>query len=194
MFLYYACLVKLVIQIKESVLRDSFVFLYYACLVKLQNVFEPLNMKDSTFNITEKVMNKSATPYDDSGKVTSMLYFNEKAAAGLQTTPIDLARFNMAVLRNNDGHYNGLTLLPEKLIDLMIEPAPNTNGRWSLSYVVDAENNSLGFAGFNRGWIALTRSITDLNFGYVILTNSSIGPLSNEIDSFILSTVKQKHN
>lgn len=44
-----------------------------------------------------------------------MLYFNEKAAAGLQTTPIDLARFNMAVLRNNDGHYIGSKLLPEKL-------------------------------------------------------------------------------
>lgn len=159
-----------------------------------QNVFEPLNMKDSTFNITEKILNKSATPYDDTGKVTGMLYFNEKAAAGLQTTPIDLARFNMAVLRNNDGHYIGSKLLPEKLIDLMIKPAPNTNGRWSMSYVVDSENKSLGFAGFNRGWIALTRSITDLNFGYVILTNSSIGPVSNEIDSFILSTIKQEHN
>ncbi|MBU2893140.1 beta-lactamase family protein [Colwellia sp. D2M02] len=159
-----------------------------------QNVFEPLHMKDSTFNIAEKVINKSATPYDDTGRVTGMVYFNEKAAAGLQTTPIDLARFNMAVLRNNDGHYNGLTLLPEKLISLMIEPAPNTNGRWSMSYVIDAENNSLGFAGFNRGWVSLSRSVTDLNFGYVILNNSSIGAVNNEIDSFILSTVKQRHN
>ncbi|MHC6644953.1 serine hydrolase domain-containing protein [Alteromonas sp. HB246098] len=159
-----------------------------------QYVFEPLNMKDSTFNITEKVLSKSATPYDDTGKVTGMLYFDEKAAAGLQTTPIDLARFNMAVLRNNDGHYIGSKLLPEKLIDLMIKPAPYTDGRWSMSYVVDSENKSLGFAGFNRGWIALTRSITDLNFGYVILTNSSIGPVSNEIDSFILSTIRKKHN
>jgi hypothetical protein len=58
-----------------------------------------------------------------------------------------------------------------------------------MSYIVDAENNSLGFAGFNRGWIALTRSVTDQNIGYVILTNSSIGPVSNEIDSLILSTV-----
>lgn len=158
-----------------------------------QNVFEPLNMKDSTFNITEKVVNKSATPYDDTGEVTGMLYFNEKAAAGLQTTAIDLARFNMAILRNSDGDYNGLTLLPEKLIDLMIKPAPNTNGRWSMSYVVDAENNSLGFAGFNRGWVSLSRSITDLNFGYVILNNSSIGAVNNEIDSLILSIIKQKH-
>jgi CubicO group peptidase (beta-lactamase class C family) len=159
-----------------------------------QNVFEPLNMKNSTFNITENVMNKSATPYDDTGKVTGMIYFDAKAAAGLQTTAIDLARFNMAVLRNKDGHYNGLTLLSEDLIDLMIEPAPNTNGRWSMSYVVDSENNSLGFAGFNRGWIALSRSITDLNLGYVILTNSSIGPVSNEIDSLILSSVKERPN
>ncbi|MDP2635679.1 MULTISPECIES: serine hydrolase domain-containing protein [unclassified Pseudoalteromonas] len=153
-------------------------------------VFGPLNMQDSTFNITEKVMNKSATPYDNTGRITGMVYFNEKAAAGLQTTPRDLARFNMAVLRNKEGHYNGLTLLSEKLIDQMIKPAPNTNGRWSMSYVVDAENNSLGFAGFNRGWVSLSRSVTDLNFGYVILNNSSIGAVNNEIDSLILSTVK----
>jgi len=153
-------------------------------------VFGPLNMQDSTFNITEKVMNKSATPYDNTGRITGMVYFNEKAAAGLQTTPIDLARFNMAVLRNKEGHYNGLTLLSEQLIDQMIKPAPNTNGRWSMSYVVDAENNSLGFAGFNRGWVSLSRSVTDLNFGYVILNNSSIGAVNNEIDSLILSTVK----
>ncbi|TGE84691.1 serine hydrolase [Pseudoalteromonas sp. KS88] len=153
-------------------------------------VFGPLNMQDSTFIITEKVMNKSATPYDNTGRITGMVYFNEKAAAGLQTTPIDLARFNMAVLRNKEGHYNGLTLLSERLIDQMIKPAPNTNGRWSMSYVVDAENNSLGFAGFNRGWVSLSRSVTDLNFGYVILNNSSIGAVNNEIDSLILSTVK----
>ena len=159
-----------------------------------QYVFKPLNMMDSTFNITKNVIKKSATPYDNSGKVTGMVYFNEKAAAGLQTTPIDLARFNMAVLRNNDGDYNGLGLLPEKLIDLMIKPAPNTNGRWSMSYVVDAKNSSLGFAGFNRGWVSLSRSITDLNFGYVILSNSSIGAVNNDIDSLILSIVKQSHN
>jgi CubicO group peptidase (beta-lactamase class C family) len=154
-----------------------------------KKVFEPLGMKSSTFNVTDKVMTRSATPYDEAGKVTTMVYFDEKAAAGLQTSAIDLARFNMAILRNKNGEYNGSTLLSEKFVDLMIKPALNTSGRWSMSYIVDAENNSLGFAGFNRGWIALTRSVTDQNIGYVILTNSSIGPVSNEIDSLILSTV-----
>jgi len=159
-----------------------------------QNVFKPLGMNSSTFNITEKVMNRSATPYDDTGEVTGMLYFDEKAAAGLQTTVVDLARFNMAVLRDNNGRYNGAVLLSEKHIDLMIQPSPNTDRRWSMSYVIDSENNSLGFAGFNRGWIALTRSITDLNFGYVILTNSNIGAVSNEIDSLILTTIYTNRN
>ena len=154
-----------------------------------KKVFEPLGMKSSTFNVTDKVMTRSATPYDEAGKVTTMVYFDEKAAAGLQTSAIDLARFNMAILRNKNGEYNGSTLLSEKFVDLMIKPALNTSGRWSMSYIVDAENNSLGFAGFNRGWIALTRSVTDQNIGYVILTNSSIGLVSNEIDSLILSTV-----
>lgn len=159
-----------------------------------EHVFKPLGMQSSTFDITQNIMNRSATPYDENGKVTGMVYFNEKAAAGLQTTAVDLAHFNMAVLRNASGEYKGASILTEDLIDLMIAPAPNTNGRWSMSYVIDAENNSLGFAGYNRGWIALSRSVTDLNFGYVILTNSSIGAVSNEIDSLILSTVKRKHN
>ncbi len=159
-----------------------------------EKVFRPLGMESSTFHVTHEVMNRSATPYDEAGKATSMVYFDEKAAAGLQTSALDLARFNMAVLRNKNGEYNGVTLLPERLIDLMIKPTPNTDGRWSMSYVIDTENNSLGFAGFNRGWIALSRSVTNKNFGYVILTNSSIGPVINEIDSLILSTVNPKRN
>lgn len=71
----------------------------------------------------------------------------------------------------------------------MITPADNTGGRWSMSYVVDKNTESLGFAGFSRGWISLTRSIIDKNIGYVILTNSSIGGVSNDIDSLLLSKV-----
>jgi CubicO group peptidase (beta-lactamase class C family) len=159
-----------------------------------QKVLRPLGMSNSTFNITPAILKKSAIPYDDKGKETAMVYFAEKAAAGLQTTAVDLARFNLAVLRDKNHRYNGTKLLSEKRIKQMIAPAPNTNGRWSMSYVVDSENQSLGFAGFNRGWITLTRSVTDQNFGYVILTNSSIGPVSNEIDNLILSFVRQKGN
>jgi hypothetical protein len=60
-----------------------------------------------------------------------------------------------------------------------------------MSYVVDSENKSLGFAGFNRGWITLTRAVIGSNYGYVILTNSSIGDVTDKIDTLILDTVKK---
>ncbi|MCC5878607.1 MAG: beta-lactamase family protein [Idiomarina sp.] len=156
-----------------------------------ENVLVPLGMTSSTFNVTATEIEKSAKPYDENAVETSMVYFAEQAAAGLQTTVTDLARFNLAVLRNDSGQYNGTKLLSEELINQMIEPAPNTDGRWSMSYVVDAENSSLGFAGFNRGWESLTRSVTDQNFGYVILMNSSIGSVSFELDELIMSFVRE---
>jgi len=95
------------------------------------------------------------------------------------------------VLKNKENKYNGSRLISQALIKEMITSVANTGGRWSMSYVVDSENKSLGFAGFNQGWIALTRSITDQNRGYVILTNSSIGSVSNDIDSLILSKLRK---
>lgn len=158
-----------------------------------QNVLIPLGMNNSTFEVTTDEMEKSATPYDENGVETTMVYFAEKAAAGLHTTAVDLARFNQAVLRNKeDSEYNGAAVLSEELINQMIEPAPNTDGRWSMSYVIDAENESLGFAGFNRGWVSLTRSVTDQNFGYVILMNSNIGAVSFELDELILSILREQ--
>lgn len=157
-----------------------------------KSVFKPLDINNSTFDITSAVMEKSATPYDENGEKTAMVYFAEQAAAGLQTTPIDLARFNLAILKNEEGEYNGAHLLSRKLIEEMIMPVPNTGYRWSMSYVVDSKNKSLGFAGFNRGWVGLTRSMIDQNLGYVILTNSSIGQVSNDIDNLILSSVRGK--
>ncbi len=155
-----------------------------------QSVLKPLAMNHSTFKVTPKVMEQSATPYTDSGDITSMVYFVEHAAAGLHTTAMDLARFNLAILKNEQGEYNGAQLLPKALIADMTTPA-NTGGRWSMSYVVDQSNASLGFAGFNRGWVSLSRSMTAQNIGYVILTNSSIGQITNDLDSFILSKVAE---
>ncbi len=154
-------------------------------------VLKPLGMNNSTFNVTKEVMDKSATPYDSNGNKTSMVYFSEKAAAGLHTTAQDLAHFNLAVLRDQQGNYNGSHVLSEKWINEMVMPTPNTDGRWSMSYMLDKPNASLAFSGFNNGWIGLTRSIVDKNYGYVVLTNSSIESVSNEIDSFILTTVNQ---
>jgi len=155
------------------------------------NILSPLGMKNSSFEISSVNAAKLAKPHDKNGKETTMVYFVETAAAGLLTTTSDLAKFNQAVLRDAKGAFIGSNLLSTSLIEEMVKPAPHTGGRWSMSYVVDSENKSLGFAGFNRGWTSLTRSITDKNIGYVILNNSSVGAANNEVDNVLLSSIRE---
>ena len=155
-----------------------------------ENVLLPLGMTNSSFDINRISPAKLASPYDENGNKTAMVYFTETAAAGFITTADDLAKFNQAVLKNEQGNYIGSNILSNQLIANMIQAQPHTGGRWSMSYVIDSENNSLGFAGFNRGWTSLTRSVTDKNIGYVILNNSSVGGVNNEIDQLLLSVIK----
>jgi CubicO group peptidase (beta-lactamase class C family) len=132
-----------------------------------------------------------ASPYDENGQLTNMVYFTEQAA-GLLTTSSDLAKFLSLILTNFDEDKTQSSLLSASLIKAMTNPVPNTDGRWSMSFVIDSDNNSLGFAGYNRGWVSLIRAVNDQKIGYVILTNSSIGEVSNEIDSLILGRIKTK--
>lgn len=153
------------------------------------NVLIPLGMTESSFDITNIPQAKLARPYDENGNQTPMVYFTETAAAGFLTTADDLVKFNQAVLKNDKGNYIGSNILSNKIIADMIQVQPHTGGRWSMSYVVDTENSSLGFAGFNRGWTSLTRAVIDKNIGYVILNNSSVGGVNNEIDQLLLSFI-----
>jgi CubicO group peptidase (beta-lactamase class C family) len=157
----------------------------------IEKVFKPMGMNNTTFDVTEDIVSVTAIPYDESGKETTMVYFSESAAAGMHTTAHDLALFTTLILKNKDDVFNGNKILTSPLIETMIKPVKITDGRWSMSYVVDSENKSLGFAGFNRGWITLTRAVIGSNYGYVILTNSSIGDVTDKIDTLILDTVKK---
>ena len=154
-------------------------------------IFLPLGMTSTTFEVKEDLMARSATPYDNEGKETSMIYFAATGAAGMHTSTHDLTLFSSLMLKNEHDEFNGQKLLKEKWILELMKPVEATDNRLSLSYFIDEENNSVGFAGFNRGWIALTRSVLDRNYGYAILTNSSISPITNEVDALILKTVKE---
>ena len=154
-------------------------------------VFLPLGMTSTTFNVNEALMQRSATPYDHEGEVTSMIYFTATAAAGMHSTTHDLTLFSSALLKDEKGIFIGQKLLKEKWISELMKPVEATDNRMSLSYFIDEENESFGFAGYNRGWIALTRTIVGRNYGYAILTNSNISPITNEIDALILKAVNE---
>ena len=152
-------------------------------------VFLPLGMTSTTFEVNEDLMRRSATPYDKEGKATSMIYFAATAAAGMHTTTHDLTLFSSVMLKNEQGEFNGQKLLKEQWVLELMKPVETTGNRVSLSYFIDEENESVGFAGYNRGWIALTRTIVGRNYGYAILTNSNISPITNEVDALILKVV-----
>ena len=154
-------------------------------------VFLPLGMTSTTFEVNEDLMQRSATPYDQEGKATSMLYFTATAAAGMHTTTHDLALFSSALLKDDKGTFIGQKLLKEKWISELMKPVEATGKRMSLSYFIDEENEGVGFSGYNRGWIALTRTIVGRNYGYAILTNSNISPITNEVDAVILKAVNE---
>ena len=94
-------------------------------------------------------------------------------------------------MKDEKGTFIGQKLLKKKWILQLMKPVKATDNRMSLSYFIDEENEGVGFSGYNRGWIALTRTIVGRNYGYAILTNSSISPITNEVDALILEAVKE---
>lgn len=129
----------------------------------LNKVFLPLGMTSTSFEVNEELLGRSATPYDQEGKVTPMLYFAATAAAGMHTTTHDLALFSSALLKDEKGMFIGQKLLKEKWISELMKPIEATDNRMSMGYFIDEENESFGFSGYNRGWIALTRTIVGSN-------------------------------
>lgn len=154
-------------------------------------VLLPLGMTSTTFEVNEELMERSATPYDQEGKETPMLYFAATAAAGMHTTTRDLTLFSSALLKDDKGMFIGQRLLKEEWISELMKPVDSTDNRMSISYFIDEENESFGFAGYNTGWIALTRTIVGRNYGYAILTNSNISPITNEVDALILKAMNE---
>jgi len=121
-----------------------------------ENIFEPLNMKDSSFRVEELDEEKLVTPY---------LYFKRiyiplpnydmssanAAAGGLRTNVVDLSKY--LIMHINRGEYNGVRILNEDTADLMhMVQYPDYYGRFGLGWQVwnfneSKENNFGGHTG-----------------------------------------------
>ena len=87
-----------------------------------ENIFEPLDMKDTSFRVEELDVKKLVTPY---------LYFMRTyiplpnyemisanaAAGGLRTNVVDLSKY--LIMHINRGEYNGVRILNEESVDLI---------------------------------------------------------------------------
>jgi CubicO group peptidase (beta-lactamase class C family) len=139
-------------------------------------VLQPLDMTDSTYlqPLPAELRNKAATGYRANGQpVTGKWHtYPEQAAAGLWTTPVDLARFAIGLQKIAAGESN--LVMSQALAQDMLRR--QVEG-WGLGVGVLGEGAGTYFShgGANEGFRAQLVGFRDHASGVVVLTNSDSG-------------------
>lgn len=146
-------------------------------------VLQPLAMTHSTFEqpLPKPESPDAALPYDDHGDAVSGGWhtYPEMSAAGLWTTPSDLARFAQEIQKAYEGESN---LLSSVLAEQMV--AYQSDEVYGLGVALGERGRALKFwhSGSNAGYRCLFEDYPDLGQGLVIMTNGESGlPLIGEI-------------
>jgi len=147
-------------------------------------ILTPLGMRRSTFRqpLPEELQSLSAVGHGiDGGKIAgNWRVYPESAAAGLWSTPSELARLLIEVQKSKNGKSD--KILSAAMTNQML--APQTGG-WGLGFVVENKGSGIRFShggdtqGFNNVIVAYDNAAGQ---GAVIMTNAVRGnALLNEI-------------
>ncbi|MCO4822550.1 MAG: beta-lactamase family protein [Flavobacteriaceae bacterium] len=135
------------------------------------NLFRPLRMRNTSFNIDHQLLKNSAKAYDEEAQEIPLRLFNAQAAAGLHTTLDDLILFAKASFSKNP-------VISQKSLDLLIAPTKISQGNYGMGYM---EMNRFGdftlhgHGGSNEGWHSGFMLDFESKSGIIILTNGSSG-------------------
>jgi CubicO group peptidase (beta-lactamase class C family) len=145
-------------------------------------VLKPFGMTSSSFvqPLPAREGQVAATPYRGNGEAVpgGPHTYPELAAAGLWTTPTDLARFALALQDAWAGRKN--PVLSQSMTDQMLTPGLGDYGL-SLGVKGSPPNRRFGHAGVNDGFVNLMTAFENGD-GAVIMTNGARGfLLANEI-------------
>lgn len=151
-----------------------------------ERVLEPAGMRRSTFAqpLPDVFAFEAATGYRRGAVAIPGRYhtYPEMAAAGLWTTPGDLARWIVAIQRAHGGVAGvGGALLPRRLAAAMLTPGP---GDWGLGPAIAGEGDARRFhhGGANEGFRGLFVGYVTGGRGAVVMTNSDAGgPIAAEM-------------
>jgi CubicO group peptidase (beta-lactamase class C family) len=141
-----------------------------------KRVLEPLNMNHSTYvqPLPEQYHHQAGIAHDEQGREISGRWhvYPEKAAAGLWTTPSDLARYIMEVQQSLDGASN--RVISREMTRRMLS---NHKGDWGLGPALDGKGDSLMFqhGGANAGYRCRFFAFAGQDQGVAIMTNSDNG-------------------
>jgi dipeptidyl aminopeptidase/acylaminoacyl peptidase/CubicO group peptidase (beta-lactamase class C family) len=151
-----------------------------------QRVLQPLKMNDSTFEqpLPEHLRDRAARSHQ-SKKVHSRKWnvYPELAAAGLWTTPTDLARFAIAVREAYRGESD--ILLSQETARQMLTPSEvsrESGLAYGLGPAVAGQAETLGFGhgGGNVGFRCLMVLMIESGDGAVVMNNGGNGEILNE--------------
>jgi CubicO group peptidase (beta-lactamase class C family) len=137
------------------------------------SVLKPLQMNHSTYEqpLPKKLHAAAASGYDRSGKKVDGDWhvYPEMAAAGLWTTPRDLAKYVIAIQNANLGKTH---LLSPPLLHAMLTPGMNSQG---LGLAITPDGLRFGHGGADAGFQAQMTGFLDGRGGIVVMTNSDNG-------------------
>lgn len=144
-------------------------------------VLRPLGMTSSGFGWTTDLLARAATPFDGDRQPVEYFSYTGAAAASLEASLEDMARFAAASLLPADGASDPGVLRPSS-VQLLLTPAANTEQRFGITYGLGYSSwpagpnrSAVGHNGQNTGWAAALWLLPDAGRGLIVLTNHSAG-------------------
>jgi len=156
-----------------------------------ETIFKKLGMTRSTYQqpLPKEFWDSAAVGHRPDGEKVKGNWnaYPEMAAAGLWTTPSDLARFAIEIQKSKTGKSN--KVLSVKMINEMLTPQV---GGWGLGPELQGKNESARFAhgGANEGYRCLMVAYADGGKGAVVMTNSDRG---GELAAEIMRSVAKEY-
>lgn len=159
--------------------------------IAAETVLSKLSMTNSTFEqpLPERLESRAATGFFVSGKPIEGQWrtYPEKAAAGLWTTPTDLARYVVEVQQSLRG--KGAGVLSKTMTRQMLTP----NKGWGLGPAIQHGGDSLLFShsGANVGFRCHLVAYAYRGQGAVVMTNSDNG---DRLIREVLASIAEAYN
>lgn len=141
-----------------------------------QTVLQPIGMENSTFEqpLPESRLSAASAGHYSNGQLVPGDHhiYPEMAAAGLWTTPEDLARFLIELQLSLLGESN--QILNSELVELMLT---EVSGSFGLGLAVWSNRGEeyFGHGGANEGYRCFMVAHRSAGFGVVVMTNSDAG-------------------
>ena len=136
-----------------------------------ENIFRPLDMKHTSYDIDRRTLRGSAKAYNEEGVEIPLRLFSAQGAAGLHTTIEDLILFALASFSENP-------VLSSNSINSLITPTELSGGDYGMGYMIMNRFGDFtlsGHGGSNEGWQSGFMLDFESKSGIIVLTNGSSG-------------------